>query len=123
MRKSVFGVSDLVRHNVQSQKMARGLNFLIKKVEGSYYLCSKKRCWSASRLPVFSRRGSYVLFVSCLFVLLVISQFGFRDRSLVLVPVPGYCFIITFTIGKCLKDAHQFATSIDPDLTVYLGTV
>ena len=34
---------------------------------------------------------SYVLFVACLFVVLVISHFGFEDRILVLVvPVPGH---------------------------------
>ena len=39
MRKSVFRVSDQVRHNqaVQPQKMARGLKFLIKEVERLYH--------------------------------------------------------------------------------------
>ena len=54
LRKPVFGVSDQVRHTnrpVQLQKMARGLKFRIKVVEGLYYPCNEK--------PVFSQRGSY----------------------------------------------------------------
>ena len=40
----------------------------------------------------------YVLFVSCLFVVLVISHFSFEDRMLVLVvPVSGHCLHFTFT--------------------------
>ena len=45
MKKSVFGVSDQVRHNrlEQPQKMARGLKFRIFKVERLYYLCSESK--------------------------------------------------------------------------------
>ena len=38
----------------------------------------------------------YVLFIFCLFVVLVISHFGFEDRILALVPVPGHCLLFTF---------------------------
>ena len=41
-RKPVFGVSD-TNQAVQLQKMARGLKFLISKVEGLYYLCSESK--------------------------------------------------------------------------------
>ena len=45
MRKPVFGVSDLsdINRVVWPQKMARGLKFRIKEVEGLYYLCSKNK--------------------------------------------------------------------------------
>ena len=58
---------------VQSQKMARGLKFRIKKVEGLYYLCSENKCvdqlrgcreadlrlcFRICKKPLFSRRGS-----------------------------------------------------------------
>ena len=45
MRKPVFRVSDQVPHNqaLQPHKMARGLKFRIKKVEGLYYLCSENK--------------------------------------------------------------------------------
>ena len=44
VRKPVFGVSDQVRHKsgCTAQKIARGLKFRIKEVEGLYYPCSKK---------------------------------------------------------------------------------
>ena len=44
-RKPVFGVSTRSDTNqaVQSQKMDRGLKFLIQKVEGFYYLCSENK--------------------------------------------------------------------------------
>ena len=45
----------------------------------------------------------YALFVSCIFIVLVISNFGFEDRILVLfVSVPGHCLFLTFTkmVGK-----------------------
>ena len=58
---------------VQLQKMARGLKFRIKKVEGLYFLCSENRdadqlrgyreadlrlCFRICKMLVFSRRGS-----------------------------------------------------------------
>ena len=42
MRKPVFGASDTNRA-VQPQKMARGLNFRVYEVEGSYYPCSENK--------------------------------------------------------------------------------
>ena len=43
--------------------------------------------------------ANHVLFVSCLFVVLVISNFSFENRVLVLVvPVPGHCLHFTLTI-------------------------
>ena len=42
MRKPVFGVSD-TNWAVQPQKMARGLKFRIKVVEGLYYPCSENK--------------------------------------------------------------------------------
>ena len=59
MKKTVFGISDQVDTNgaVQSQKMARGLKFCLKEVEGLYYLYSENK--DADQLlkrkkPVFS---------------------------------------------------------------------
>ena len=45
MRKPVFGVFDQVQHKlaVQPQKMARGMKFCIKELEGLYILCSEKK--------------------------------------------------------------------------------
>ena len=45
MRKPVFGVSDQLQKNraVQPQKMARGLKFRIKVVEGLYYPYSENK--------------------------------------------------------------------------------
>ena len=45
MRKPTFWFKTRSDTNwaVQSQKMARGLKFGIKKVEGSYYLCSENK--------------------------------------------------------------------------------
>ena len=46
VRKSVFGVSDQVRHKqgcTQPYKMARSLKFRIQEVEGLYYLCIKNK--------------------------------------------------------------------------------
>ena len=60
---------------VQRQKMARGLKFWIKKVEGLYYLCSENKgadqlrgdreadlrlCFRICKMLVFSRHGSFV---------------------------------------------------------------
>ena len=40
----------------------------------------------------------YVLFVKCLFEILVISHFSFEDRiPVMIVPVPGYCLLFTFS--------------------------
>ena len=77
MRKPVFGVSDQVRHKPGSTatevKMARGLKFQIKVVEGLYYPSSENKgadqlrsyreadlrlCFRICKKPVFSR-GSY----------------------------------------------------------------
>ena len=58
--------------------MARGLKFRIKKVEGLYYLCSENKgadqlrgyreadlrlCFRICKSPVFSRRGSFNIFI------------------------------------------------------------
>ena len=76
MRKPVFGVSDQVRLNqaLQPQKMATGLKFRIKVVEGLYYPCSENKgtdklrgyreadlrlCFRICKKPVFLQRGSY----------------------------------------------------------------
>ena len=49
----------------------------------------------------------YVLFVLCIFVVLVISRFGFEGATLVLiVSVPGHC--LPFTI-------HQISKSLFPN--------
>ena len=85
VRKSIFGVSDQV---VQPQKMARGLKFRIKVIEGLYYPCSENivadqlrgyheadlcLCFRKCKQPVFSQRGSccpfYVVSVILGFVL------------------------------------------------------
>ena len=64
MRKQVH-----TKRAVQSQKMARGLKFRIKKVEGMFYLCSENKgadrlrgyreadlrlCFRICKKPVFS---------------------------------------------------------------------
>ena len=76
MRKPVFGVPTRSHTNraAQLQKMARGLKFRIKKVEGLYYPCSENKGadqlrgyreadlrlrFRICKKPVFSRRGSY----------------------------------------------------------------
>ena len=61
---------------VQPQKMAIGLKFRIKNVEGLYYLCSENKgadqlrgyreadlglCFRICKKPVFSQRGSMEL--------------------------------------------------------------
>ena len=75
MRKPVFGFPTRSHSNqaVQPHKMARGLKFRIKKVEGLYYLCSENKgadqlrfyreadlrlCFCTCKKPVFSQRGS-----------------------------------------------------------------
>ena len=43
----------------------------------------------------------FVLIVFCLFVILVISNFGFGSRiCLLIVPVPVHCFLVTFLLNK-----------------------
>ena len=44
VRKPVFGVSrSHTNRSLQPHKIAKGLKFRIKKVEGLYYLCSKNK--------------------------------------------------------------------------------
>ena len=67
VRKPVFGISDQVRH--KPQKMARGLKFRIKEVEGLCYPCGENKgadqlrgyreadlrlCFRICKKPVFS---------------------------------------------------------------------
>ena len=76
MRKPAFWFLTWCDTNqaVQLQKMARGLKFQIKKVEGLYYLCSKNKgadqlrgypeadlrfCFRICKKPVFSQHGSF----------------------------------------------------------------
>ena len=78
VRKPVFGVSDQVPHKpgCQPHKMARGLKFRLKEVEGLYYLCSENNgadqlrgyreadlclCFRIFKKPVFSGRGSNIV--------------------------------------------------------------
>ena len=43
----------------------------------------------------------FVLIVFCLFVILVISHFGFESRiCLLIAPVPVHCFFVTFLLNK-----------------------
>ena len=45
----------------------------------------------------------YVLIVFCLFVILFISNFGFKNGIwLLIAPVPAHCFSITFQIEQSL---------------------
>ena len=75
MRKPVFGVSDTNR-SVQPQKMARGLKFRVKVVQGLYYPYSENKgadqlrsycatdkplCFRICKKPVFSQRGSNIV--------------------------------------------------------------
>ena len=86
MRKRVLGVSHQVRHKpaVQQQKLASGLKFRIKEVEGLYYQCSENKgadqlrgyreadlrlCFRICKKPVFSQRGSYVDKLEIVYVL------------------------------------------------------
>ena len=76
MRKPVFGVSDQVLHKpgcTTTHKMARGLKFSIKEVEGLYYVGKTKALisfavtaklicvfvFAYAKKPVFSRHGSF----------------------------------------------------------------
>ena len=79
MRKPTFWFSTWSDTNqaVQLQKMARGLKFRIKEVEGLFYPRSENKgpdqlrgyreadlrlCFRICKMPVFSRRGSFSLF-------------------------------------------------------------
>ena len=43
----------------------------------------------------------FFLIVFCLFVILVISHFGFEIRVCLLIgPVPVHCFLVTFLLNK-----------------------
>ena len=43
----------------------------------------------------------FVFIVFCLFVILVISHFGFESRiCLLIAPVPVHCFLVTFLLNK-----------------------
>ena len=72
-RSSGFQTRSHTNQAVKPQKMARGLKFRIKKVEGLYYLCSENKgadqlcrhheadlrlCFHICKKPVFSRRSS-----------------------------------------------------------------
>ena len=46
---------------------------------------------------------SYVLFILCLFVVLVVSRFGFEFRTLVMIaPFPVHCLSFTFARTKII---------------------
>ena len=79
MRKPTFWFPTWSDTNqaVQLQKIARGLEFRIKKVEGSYYLCSENKgadqlrgsreadlrlCFHICKTLVFSQHGSNQLY-------------------------------------------------------------
>ena len=52
--------------------------------------------------------GNNILFVFKLFVILVISRFGFDGGIRVLIaPVPGHCIFATFTYSSMIKTALQ----------------
>ena len=70
-----FPTRSNINQAVQVQKMARGLKFRIKKVEGLYYPCSENKgadqlrgyrgadlrlCFRICKKPVFSERGSFM---------------------------------------------------------------
>ena len=57
---------------VQLQKMARGLKFWIKKVEGSYYLYSENN--GADQLRDFREADTRLCF--CICIMLVLSRHG-----------------------------------------------
>ena len=65
MRKPTFWFSTWSDTNqaVQLQKMARGLKFLIKKVEGSYYLGSENK--GADQLPGYREADRCLCFHIC----------------------------------------------------------
>ena len=55
-------------------------------------------------------RLPYVLYATCLFVMLVLSHFRFVDRILFLIlPVPGDCLLITFSI-YFMCDPHHLSS-------------
>ena len=62
MRKPTFWFPTRSDTNqaVQLQKMARGLKFRIKKVEGLYYLCSENK--GADQLRWFSHDAAHLSF-------------------------------------------------------------
>ena len=76
MRKPTFPTLSDTNQAVHLQKMAKGLKFWIKKVEGLYFLCSKNKgadqlrsyceadlrlCFHIYKMLVFSRHGSYYI--------------------------------------------------------------
>ena len=65
MRKPVFGISEKVLHKpaVQQQKMARGLKFRIKEVEGLQYLCNGNK--SADQLRGYREADLRLCFRIC----------------------------------------------------------
>ena len=72
MRKPTFWFPtwSVTNQAVQLQKMARGLKFQIKKLEGLFYLCSENKgadqllCFRICKMLVFSRRGSLIAYAS-----------------------------------------------------------
>ena len=65
MRKPTFWFLTRFDTNraVQSQKMARGLKFLFKKVEELYYLCSENK--GADQLCGYHEAGLHLCFRIC----------------------------------------------------------
>ena len=52
-----------------------------------------------------------VIFLLCLFVVLVISYLGFKGGNLVLIAsVPGHCF--PFSINKCVSKVYEYMSII-----------
>ena len=115
-RSSGFQTRSHTNRAVQSQKMARGLKFQIKKEEGLYYLCSENKgadqlsglreadlrlCFRICKKPVFSQCGSYIdspvikTFFSLLNYIILnikLSEFGDSMRLILLkiTPQPLY---------------------------------
>ena len=59
----MFPIRSHTNRAVQSQKMARGLKFRIKEVEGLYYLCSENK--GADQLRGYREAGLRLCFRIC----------------------------------------------------------
>ena len=87
LRKSVFGVSDQVRHKqiCTITEEGRGLKFRILVVEKLFYRCSEKMCRLAALFP-----RSFFTNAE--------SRFG-----VLIAPVPGHCLVVSSPEPKAHK--------------------
>ena len=72
------------------------LIFVLYTFSSLFWLLSDHLCENSCPLG-----WPFVLIVFCLFVILVISYFGFESRiCLLIAPVPVHCVLVTFLLNK-----------------------